>query len=185
MVLAYSNYTILKQREKAPEFRLKGIDGKEHSLNEYKGKILLVVFMCNHCPYVQPKFDYLIELQKKYFELQVIGINSNSPEIVEEDSYENMKKYAEEKGFNFVYLFDETQETAKKYGAKCTPDPYLFNKKHKLVYHGRLDDAHMQSHKNAKTKEIEEAIEKLIHGKEVSIKEEPSEGCSIKWKRNS
>jgi peroxiredoxin len=138
--------------------------------------------MCNHCPYVQPKFSYLKELQKKYEEnLVIIGINTNS-EVVEEDSFENMKEYYKKFNFNFVYLDDSTQEVAKKYGAECTPDPFLFDAEQKLVYHGRFDDAHMQAHHRAKTKELEEAIEELIAGKEVTVKEEPSCGCNVKWK---
>ena len=93
-----------------------------------------------------------------------------------------MKEYSEKFNFNFVYLDDNTQETAKKYGAECTPDPYLFDKEFKLVFHGRFDDAHMQAHHRAKTAEIEEAIKQLIEGKEITIKEEPSCGCSVKWK---
>ena len=183
MVLTYSNYNKLKKGEKAPEFRLKATDEKDYSSENFKGKILLMVFMCNHCPYVQPKFDYLSELQEKFEgKLQVIGINSNSPEIEKEDSFENMKKYAEKKGFKFLYLFDKTQETAKKFGAVCTPDPFLFDEKGKLVYHGRIDDAHMKEHEKGKTKEIEDAILQLVSGKTVSVKEEPSMGCSIKWK---
>jgi peroxiredoxin len=183
MVLTYSSYSKLKKGDPAPEFELKGVDGKKHCMKEFRGKITLVVFMCNHCPYVQPKFSYLNELQEKFKgNVKVIGINSNSPEIVEEDSFEKMKEYAKKNAFKFLYLIDETQETAKSFGAVCTPDPFLFNEKHELVYHGRLDDAHMQEHTKAKTKEIEEAIEQLIQKKEVSVEEKPSMGCSIKWK---
>jgi len=81
-----------------------------------------------------------------------------------------------------LYLDDNTQETAKKYGAECTPDPFLFDSTHKLVFHGRFDDAHMQAHWKAKTNELEEAIQQLITGKEVVVKEEPSCGCNVKWK---
>ncbi len=181
MVLTYSKYDKLKKGDLAPEFSLKGIDDKTHLLEEFKGKNLLIVFMCNHCPYVQPKFDYLSELQEKFNDLQVIGINSNS-EVIEEDSFENMKEYAETGNFKFLYLDDNTQKTAKDYGAECTPDSFLFNSEHKLVYHGRLDDAHMYEHEEGTTAEIEDALQQLNERKEVTIKEEPSIGCNIKWK---
>ncbi len=182
MVLTYSKYNRLKKGDFAPEFELKGVDDKIHSLAEFKGKNLLIIFICNHCPYVQPKFEYLNELQEKYKNLQIIGINSNSPEIESDDSFESMKEYAEDINFKFLYLFDETQKTALKYGAVCTPDPFLFDSEHKLVYHGRLDDAHLGEHEEADSAEIEEALQQLIEGKEVTIKEEPSCGCNIKWK---
>ncbi len=182
MVLTYSKYNVLKKGDKAPGFELKGTDNKMHSLKEFEGKSILIVFMCNHCPYVKPKFDYLNELQEKYEKfLQVIGINSNS-EVVEEDSFENMKEYAETGKFKFLYLSDPTQETAKKFGAECTPDPFLFDSSHKLVYHGRFDDTHMYEHEEGNTAELEEALQQLIEGKKVSVKEEPSCGCNIKWK---
>ncbi len=182
MVLTYSKDTMLKKGDSAPEFSLKGTDDKEHVLSEFGGKNLLIVFMCNHCPYVQPKFSFMNELQEKYKEnLQVIGINTNSA-VVDEDDFESMKEYSEKFKFKFLYLDDNTQETAKKYGAECTPDPFLFDSKHKLVFHGRFDDAHMQAHWKAKTNELETAIQQLVAGKEVTIKEEPSCGCNVKWK---
>jgi len=182
MTLTYSKYNKLKKGDKAPEFSLKGTDGKIHSLEKFKGKNLLIVFMCNHCPYVQPKFDYLNTLQEKYRELLfVVGINSNS-EVVEEDSFENMKEYAQTGKFKFVYLDDPTQKTAKAFGAECTPDPFLFDSEQKLVYHGRFDDAHMYEHEEGNTAEIEEALQQLIEGKKITVKEEPSCGCNIKWK---
>lgn len=182
MALTYSKYNALKKEDKAPEFKLKGTDEKTHSLSEFKGKNLLIVFMCNHCPYVQPKFSYLKELQKKYEKhLTVIGINTNS-EVVVEDSFEKMKEYSKKFNFNFLYLDDNTQEVAKSYGAECTPDPFLFDSKQKLVFHGRFDDAHMQAHHRANTSEIEDAIKQLITGRKVSVKEEPSCGCNVKWK---
>ncbi len=181
MVLTYSDYSKIKKGNKAPEFSLKGVDGKNYSLKDFSGKSILIVFMCNHCPYVQPKFHYLSELQEKYSEIKVIGINPNSG-VVEEDSFEKMKDYSEKNSFKFIYLDDASQETAKKYNAVCTPDPFLFDSRHKLVFHGRFDDAHMKKHKEGKTSEMEDAIKQLTEGKEITVKEEPSCGCSIKWK---
>ena len=185
MVYTYSSYKVLQKGSKAPEFSLKGIDEKKHSLKEFKGKkTLLAVFMCNHCPYVKPKVSKLNELQKKYSSkgLQIIGINSNDTEKYPDDSFEKMKEFAEEKKINFPYLIDETQETAKNYGAACTPDPFLFNEKLELVYHGRIDDAHGESHEKAKTNELEEAVKQLLEGKKITVETLPSAGCNVKWK---
>jgi len=185
MSLTPSRYDVLKKGDLAPSFSLIGTNGKKHSFDQLTGKkAYLVVFMCNHCPYVQPKFTYLVDLQKKYSEkgLQLIGINSNDTKAYGEDDLEHMKQYAEEEKFNFLYLLDETQEVAKAYGAACTPDPFLFDAKKKLIYHGRIDDVHGRSHDDASTNELEEAIQQVLEGKEVSVKEEPSFGCNVKWK---
>jgi peroxiredoxin len=156
MVLMQSNYSVLKKNDFAIDFSLKGTDDKIHSLNEIKGSnFTLIVFMCNHCPYVIPKLDELNKLNEK---ITVIGINPNDSEKYPADSFENMKKLP----VNFIYLRDKTQEIAKAYGAVCTPDPFLFDKDLKLIYHGRIDD-----------------IEKALSS---DIKEVPSQGCSIKWK---
>jgi len=177
MTLTYSSYKKLGKGDSAPEFDLPGIDEKNHSLE--KGKPVLIIFMCNHCPYVIPKFDYFIELQDKYPGLLVIGINSND---YPEDSFEKMKEYAEKYSFNFLYVFDENQETAKAYGAECTPDPFLFDGDLKLVYHGRFDDAHAKIHEDGKTSEMENAIKQLLAGEEITVETLPSCGCNIKWK---
>ena len=185
MVLLSSNYEILKIGDKAPDFRLKGLERKPYALADFKGKkAVLVVFMCNHCPYVKPKMDELVRLQKVYDQkgLQIIGINPNDPGQHEEDNYENMHKVAKEKNFNFPYLVDGTQLIAKAYGAVCTPDPFLIDGNFKLAYHGRIDDAHGKTPDNAEKHELEEAIKQLLDGKKVTAKQEPSMGCSIKWK---
>lgn len=151
-----SKYDILKKGSLAPDFNLLGTDDKKHTLNSLKGeKFTLIVFMCNHCPYVIPRLDELNKLNEK---INVIGINPNDPVKYPDDSFENMKKLP----VKFPYLIDETQEIAKKYGAVCTPDPFLFDENLKLIYHGRIDD-----------------IEKALTS---SIEEIPSQGCSIKWK---
>lgn len=185
MTLTASSYMKLNKGSAAPDFSLMGTDGKKHNLEEFKGKTaLLIIFMCNHCPYVQPKMDYFVELQKKYKQvgLQVVGINSNDTSKYPEDSYDRMKSWASEKSFNFPYLYDDSQKVAKSYGAECTPDPFLFDKDFKLSYHGRFDDAHGKSHKEGKTSEMEDAIKEILAGKEVSVETLPSMGCNIKWK---
>ncbi len=185
MSLTLSSYKLLNKESTAPDFALNGVDGKKYTLANFKGKkALLIIFMCNHCPYVQPKMDYFVELQFKYRDqgLQIIGINSNDGQKYPDDNFENMKNWAKEKKFNFPYLFDETQEIAKKYDAQCTPDPYLFDSKLKLQYHGRFDDANGKSHSEAKTSEMEEAIMQVLKGQPVTIETLPSIGCNIKWK---
>ncbi|MCR4335834.1 MAG: thioredoxin family protein [archaeon] len=185
MTLTQSRYNVLRKGNVAPAFDLIGVDNKKHSLLQYTGKkAYLVIFMCNHCPYVVPKFRYIKELFEKYESkgLAMFGINSNDTEAYGEDDMAHMKKYYNAQKFRFYYLLDETQETAKKYGATCTPDPFLFDSEKKLVYHGKIDDAHMKTHEEAKTNELEEAIQQVLEGKEVTVKEEPSMGCNIKWK---
>lgn len=183
MVLRPSSYKVLQRGSSAPDFRLKGTDGKEYSLSDFKGRALLIIFMCNHCPYVQPKMEYFAELQKRYGpKLQVVGINSNDTVNYPEDSLEKMKEYAKRYGFNFPYLIDETQKTARVYGAECTPDPFLFDDSMKLAYHGRFDDAHGKPHSAGKTAEMEEAIRQVLEGAEVTVESLPSMGCNIKWK---
>ncbi len=185
MTLTYSSYKVLAKGSRAPDFSLKATDGKTYGLADFKGKkAILVIFMCNHCPYVVPKMDYFVELQERYEDegLQVIAINSNDTVNYPEDSFDKMKEYAERYGFNFPYLFDETQETAKAYGAECTPDPFLLDSDLKLIYHGRFDDAHGKAHQKGKTSEMEDAIKQLIAGQEVTVESLPSCGCNIKWK---
>ncbi len=185
MSLTPSNYSILKNGSAAPAFNLPGTDGKTHSLEEAKGaKAALVVFMCNHCPYVIPKMGYLKKLHGKYKVrgLAMFGINSNDTQAYGEDDLEHMKQVAKEQGFKFPYLLDETQGVARAYGAACTPDPFLFDSEMRLAYHGRIDDAHKQGHEKATTNELEEAIKQLLDGKQVTVKEEPSMGCNVKWK---
>ena len=185
MVLTASSYKVLNRGTPAPDFNLLGTDGRAYSLSNFKGKkLLLVIFMCNHCPYVQPKMDYFVELQTRYGAqgLQVVGINSNDVSKYPDDSLENMKRWAKEKKFNFPYLFDETQEVARAYGAECTPDPFLFDGSLTLAYHGRFDDAHGKSHSAAKSSEMEEAIKQMLEGKEITVETMPSMGRNIKWK---
>ncbi len=185
MTLTYSSYKVLARGSRAPDFRLKATDGKTYSLADFKGKkALLLIFMCNHCPYVVPKMDYFVELQGGYSGegLQVVAINSNDAVNYPEDSFDRMKDYVLKYGFNFPYLFDERQEVAKAYGAECTPDPFLFDSDLKMAYHGRFDDAHGKSHAEGKTSEMEDAIRQLLAGQQVTVESLPSFGCNIKWK---
>lgn len=180
MVLMKSNDDKLKHGDKAPDFKLKGIDEREHKLMQFSDKkALLIVFMCNHCPYVKPKVQDLIKIQEDYKDVQVVAINSNDAENYPEDSFENMKKFADEYGINFPYLYDESQEVAKAYGAVCTPDPFLFDKDLKLVFHSRINEGGTQEGSN---QELYKVIGEFLQTEAITHKENPSTGCSIKWK---
>jgi peroxiredoxin len=170
----------------APDFLLPGVDGKEYSLASFREKrVLVIIFMCNHCPYVKAVLPRLIDLQAKVSGqgVQLVGINSNDASRYPDDSFDNMKKIAREKKISFPYLFDETQQTAKAYDAVCTPDIYLYGEERTLLYRGRIDDNWEQSEKVTK-RDLQTAIETALFGKEISGEQVPSMGCSIKWKQN-
>jgi len=174
----------MNKGENAPGFSLKDFNGALFELESFRGKkAVLVVFMCNHCPYVKHKIDAIVALDGEFRErgLQVIGINSNDPVNYPEDNTEGMKRFAKECGIGFPYLVDDTQEVAKAYKATCTPDFFLFDSNLKLAYHGRVDDA-MEPGTEPSTQEMKKAIQQLLEGKEVTVKWEFSIGCSIKWK---
>jgi peroxiredoxin len=182
MVLLESKIS-LKTGDTAPDFSLMGIDDKMHSLESYVGsKGLLVIFMCNHCPYVKAKIDAIKQIHEKFKEsVALVGINSNDSTEYPDDSFENMKKIADEKGMKFDYLVDDKQDMAKKYGAICTPDPFLFDQNRKLVFHGRIDNA-MNPDDTATENTMQKNIEKYLAGEKIEKDFDPSIGCSIKWK---
>ena len=182
MVLLESQLS-LKTGDNAPDFMLMGIDDKTHSVDSYaESKGLLVIFMCNHCPYVKAKIEAIKEIHEKYKNsIALVGINSNDSIKYPDDSFENMKKIANEKGIKFDYLVDDKQEIAKKYGAVCTPDPFLFDSERKLIFHGRIDDA-MNPDAAATEKTMINNIEKFLNGDKIEKDFDPSIGCSIKWK---
>ena len=168
----------------AHNFFLPGVDGKEYSLDCFKDqRVLVVIFMCNHCPYVKAVLPRLIDLQNQLGNqgAQLVGINSNDASRYPDDSFDNMKKNAQEKKISFPYLFDATQETAKAYDAVCTPDIYLYGEERTLLYRGRIDDNWERSEKVSK-RDLREAVQTVLAGKEVSGEQIPSMGCSIKWK---
>ena len=171
----------------APQFNLPGIDGESHVLAEYGGaKVFVAVFMCNHCPYVQAIWDDLISLAKSYnsMDVQFVGINSNDADSFPEDSFENMKKYAKERGQTFPYLQDDTQVVAKAYGATCTPDIFVYDKERKLAYHGRFNNAAgIKGGGKPTSSDLKEAIDSLLAGQKPTPNQAPSIGCSIKWRQ--
>ena len=168
----------------APSFNLLGIDGKYYKLEEMKGpKGLVVAFICNHCPYVKAIADKIAKeaLELKKLGINFVGINSNDPINYPEDSFDKMKLFAEEHNYNFPYLFDESQEIAKAYGAVCTPDFFGFNSDLLLLYRGRLDAAGKNFIPEAR-RDLFLAMEKVSQDLPLDEKQYPSLGCSIKWK---
>ncbi|VVC01747.1 Thiol-disulfide oxidoreductase ResA [uncultured archaeon] len=184
MSLLQSDAAKLKTGDAAPDFSLMGTDGKTHSLSGYRGaEALLVVFTCNHCPYAQAKFSRMNDIFAKYSGkgLRIVAINPNDAVAYPDDSFENMKRVSRERGFEFDYLCDETQEVARKYGAVCTPDPFLFDSAFRLAYHGRFDDALSPGKKPVKF-DMEEALDAVLSGKKPPHEFLFSQGCSIKWR---
>lgn len=173
----------LQVGDAAPEFTLTGVDNAQHSLRGYDAKAVLIVFMCNHCPFVIPKVPALNALQRKYQDrgLVVVGINANDAETYPEDSFEKMRSYAKEWGLTFDYLHDATQQVAKAYGAACTPDPFLLDAEGRLAWHGRIDDA-MNPGDSPSRHDMDEAIGQLLETGRVDKPFLPSQGCSIKWR---
>ena len=171
----------LKQGASAPEFSLKNIDDSTVGLSDLKGKPMVIIFMCNHCPYVKPKMQEIADLGKDYPDVAVIGINANDPGDYPEDDFPHMQEVAKQFGFKY-YLVDETQEVAKNYGATCTPDPFVFDKDHKLVFHGRINDS-MEPGQPVNEKTMRNVLDNLLAGKEITDWFVPSMGCSIKWKK--
>ncbi len=167
-----------------PHFNLPSVDGKAYSDKDFKGtKALVIMFICNHCPYVQAIEDRIIALAR---DLQPKGANfvaicSNDPNDYPEDSLPNLKKQWIKKKYPFPYLHDESQEVAKCFKAICTPDFFVYNSKKQLVYRGRLDNSWKDPSK-VTHEEMREAIESLLQNRLVSKTQHPSMGCSIKWK---
>ncbi|MBI3545393.1 MAG: thioredoxin family protein [Gammaproteobacteria bacterium] len=168
----------------APDFRLPGVDGKIWTLDQARGNNgLLVMFMCNHCPYVKAIRDRIIrdarELQDSG--VSTVAIMSNDAADYPEDSFDNMRKIAAELKFPFPYLYDETQEVAKAYGAVCTPDFFGYNKDLKLQYRGRLDESRKDAVPNAR-RDLFEAMKQIAQTGQGPRAQIASMGCSIKWK---
>jgi thiol-disulfide isomerase/thioredoxin len=171
---------------KAPGFKLSSpVTGKVLSLDELKsGKATVIMFICNHCPYVKHVQKELVDLANDYMPKGVsfIAINSNDVEKYPDDSPANMKIVAERLGYPFPYLFDETQETAREYGAACTPDFFIFDSALGCVYRGQLDDSRPGNGKPVTGADLRKALDRILGGEPVSENQTPSIGCNIKWK---
>ena len=165
-------------------FDLPATDGKNYSEKSFAGKnVLAVIFTCNHCPYAQAYQERIKALQKKFAErgAQIIAINSNDAVNYPDDGFPQMVLRAKEKKFNFPYLWDESQEIAREFGAQVTPDCFVFGKNRKLVYRGRVDD-NWQGENAVTSRDLENAIEAALRGEKVKVSEASAIGCSIKWK---
>lgn len=166
-------------------FSLPGVDGKTWSLADCAGENgLLVMFICNHCPYVKAIIDRIVRDAR---ELKALGINtvaimSNDPAEYPEDSFENMQKIASQRGFDFPYLLDETQQVAKAYGAVCTPDFFGYNADLELQYRGRLDESRKEAASPNVRRDLFEAMKQVAETGQGPQEQIPSMGCSIKWK---
>jgi peroxiredoxin len=171
---------------KAPDFSLTDtVSGATVSLDSLSGKKgLLVMFICRHCPYVKHVQEELAKLGKDYADkdLGIVAISANDPVSHPDDAPESLKDQADEQGFSFPYLFDESQEIAKAYSAACTPDFFLFDADRKLVYRGQLDDSRPDSGIPVTGKDLREAIENLLSDQPINSEQKPSIGCSIKWR---
>ena len=169
----------------APAFELWATDGRRYSLDELKGpKGTLVVFMCNHCPYVKAVIDRLIRDARELKELGVntVAISSNDVTAYPADSFENMRSWAQAKRFPFPYLYDESQAVARAYGAVCTPDFFGYNADLKLQYRGRLDASKRDAAPPDARRELFEAMRQVAETGKGPAEQVPSMGCSIKWR---
>jgi peroxiredoxin len=187
--MAKTPSTMLELGTKAPEFNLRDtVTGRMLSLADFRGKKgLLVMFICNHCPFVIHVREKLAEIGRVYPErgLAVVGISANDVSTHPQDGPEAMKKEAAAAGYEFPYLYDETQSVAKAYAAACTPDFFLFDGDLKLVYRGQLDDSRPGSNVPVTGKDLLAAMDALLAGHAVTEKQKPSLGCNIKWKKGN
>ena len=182
--MALLHSTMVPLGTAAIDFKLPGIDGVKYSLDTFvDSKVLVIIFMCNHCPYVKAVIQRLIDLQEDTLSqgVRLVGINCNDAQKYPDDSFESMQKVAIEWGINFSYLFDESQTVAKKYNAVCTPDIYVYGKEKKLLYRGRIDDS-WENVEQVTQRDLKQAIDCILAGQEVPATQVPSMGCSIKWK---
>lgn len=170
----------------APDFRLPDVvSGRDLTLGDVRSDVATVImFICNHCPYVKHLQDGIVRLADDYAAegVSFVAINSNDVENYPDDSPEKMAEVAEEKGYSFPYLFDETQEVARMYDAACTPDFFIYDAAMKCVYRGQLDDSRPGNGKPVTGKDMREALDALIEGREIAPEQVPSVGCNIKWK---
>lgn len=165
-----------------PPFALPGVDGRLHAAEDFTAPALLVVVMCNHCPYVQAVDDRVNALAKAFAgRCDVVAISPNDAEAYPEDSFPAMQARAAAKGYVFPYLFDEDQSVARAFAAVCTPDFFLYDSSRRLAYRGRLDD-NWKDPAAVTREDLREAIEAVLGGSAPPASQKPSMGCSIKWK---
>lgn len=177
--------TMLSLGTPAPDFSLPDTQGRTVALSDFaNAPALLVIFMCNHCPYVKHVAAALAELTTEYQKrgVAVVGINSNDVEHFPDDAPARMVEEVETRGYTFPYLYDESQEVAKAYRAACTPDFYVFDQQRNLVYRGQMDDSRPESGVPLTGKDLRAALDAVLAGRPVPADQKPSLGCNIKWK---
>lgn len=178
-------FTPKSNNEKAPGFRLPGVDGKTWTLDKAMGENgLVVMFICNHCPYVKSIREQLVIDAHDLIDMgvNVVAIMSNDVENYPDDSFENMKKIAKKYQFPFPYLLDESQQVAKAFGAVCTPDIFGINHEGIIKYRGRLNAAGIDTPHAGLRRDLVEAMQEMVETGEIKSEQFPSMGCSIKWK---
>jgi len=184
--MALMQSTMLPLGVSAPDFSLPDVvSGKIISLSTFANKkVLLVMFICRHCPYVQHVKKEIARIGRDYKDkgIGIIAISANDPISYPEDAPESLKEMAQELVFTFPFCFDETQETAKAYTAACTPDFFLFDKDLKLAYRGQLDASRPGNNLPTNGYDLRAAIDSVLNDKTVNPNQKPSSGCSIKWK---
>jgi peroxiredoxin len=167
-----------------PDFHLKAVDGKTYARDDFAGaRVLVVMFICNHCPYVQAVEDRLVRLGRELgpHGAQLVGICANDAVTYPDDAFDKLAERARARNYSFPYLHDETQEVARAFGAVCTPDIFVYDQARRLAYRGRIDDSWKDEAK-VQRRDLAEAIEALLAGKAPAPNQRPSMGCSIKWK---
>jgi peroxiredoxin len=167
----------------APDFDLPGVDGRNHALADYDGaEALVLVQSCNHCPYVQAWEGRLNAIARDYADsgARVVAISSNDADAYPEDSFPEMKKRAQEQGFAFDYLYDESQEIARALGSKRTPEVFLFDRDRRLVYHGAIDDSRDET--AVSQHYLRDALDAVLAGEEPAVADTPAVGCTLKWR---
>jgi peroxiredoxin len=180
--------TMLPLGTKAPEISLPNVDGKTVSLPDFADrKAVVVMFICNHCPFVKHLRSALAEFGKEYQAkgVGIVAVSSNDVASHPDDSPERMKEEAKSAGYTFPYLYDATQSVAKAYKAACTPDFYVFNSDFALVYRGQFDDSRPSNGKPITGKDLRAAVDAVLAGKPPLTEQRPSIGCNIKWKSGS
>lgn len=183
--MARTASTMLPLGTKAPDFSLVNVDGRNVSLSDLsRSPALLVIFMCNHCPFVKHLANAIAQFTSEYMDkgLAVVGINANDVANYPADSPEQMVRESEERGYRFPYLYDETQQVAKAYRAACTPDFFLFDRDRRLVYRGQFDDSRPDSGKPITGADLRAAVDAVLAGRKPKDEQLPSIGCNIKWK---
>jgi len=183
MVLIHSNSTVLALGDPLPSFSLPATDGTTVDSSLIRDPVLAVIFTCNHCPYAQAYEDRLVDLANHFDQegVQVVLVNSNDAVNYPEDSFESMQRKHDKNAYPFPYCFDESQSVAKAYGALCTPHCFVFDSERVLRYKGRIDN-NWEDPSAVTERNLQDALQALVEGHEVEVKEANAIGCSIKWK---